>query len=162
VRARSGRYFDLSHELGLDDSHVSRGIAIADVDGDGALDFALADQWEPSYFFHNVSPRRGSWLEIEARLPAALPGGTGTRPAVGAEATVWLPGGRRMTAQVDGGTGHSGKRAPELHFGLGRLPAGTPLRVDLRWRDGGGRPRSGTFRLAPGRHVLNLETGKEG
>jgi hypothetical protein len=166
VRARDGRYYDLARELGLDDSHVSRGIAIADVDGDGALDFALADQWEPSYLFHNVGPRRGSWLEIEARLPAAVPGETGTRPAIGAEATVWLPDGRRMSAQVDGGTGHSGKRAPELHFGLGRIPAGipagTPLRVDLRWRDGNGRARAGTFRLAPGRHVLNLATGKEG
>jgi hypothetical protein len=156
VRARDGRYYDLAHELGLDDSHVSRGIAIADVDGDGALDFAIADQWEPSYFFHNVSRRRGSSLEIEPRLPAVNGDGGGSRPAVGAEATVWLPDGRRMTAQVDGGSGHSGKRAPELHFGLGRTPAGTPLRVDFRWRDGSGRVRAETIRLAPGRHTIVL------
>ena len=65
VRAKDGRYYDLAPELGLDDSHVTRGIAIADVDGDGGLDFAIADQWEPSYFFHNVSRRRGLSLEIE-------------------------------------------------------------------------------------------------
>src|SRR6185369_12828729 len=35
VRAASGRYYDLAHDVpGLGDSHVSRGIAIADVDGD--------------------------------------------------------------------------------------------------------------------------------
>jgi hypothetical protein len=158
VRAGDGRYYDLSPELGLDDSHVTRGIAVADVDGDGALDFAIADQWEPSYFFHNVGRRRGSWLEIAARLPAAAPGAAAgaTRPAVGTQATVWLPGGGRMTAQVDGGSGHSGKRAPELHFGLGRAAPGTPLRVDLRWRDGAGRVRSETLRLSPGRHTILL------
>src|SRR5262249_41397617 len=152
VRAKDGRYYDLAPELGLDDSHVTRGIAIADVDGDGALDFAIANQWEPSYFFHNVAKNPGSWLEIEARLPA----GSGTRPAVGAQATVWLPDGRRMVDQVDGGSGHSGKRAPELHFGLGRLAPGTPLRVDLRWRDGNGHIQSQTLRLTTGRHTIVL------
>ena len=57
----------------------------------------------------------------------------------GAEVTVTLPDGHRMVAQVDGGSGHSGKRAPEVHFGLGTLSPSTPLRVDVRWRDGQGR-----------------------
>ena len=60
-------------------------------------------------------------------------------------------------AQVDGGSGHSGKRAPELHFGLGRIAAGTPLRVDFRYRDGTGRVRAETLRLAPGRHTVLLD-----
>src|SRR4029077_8412314 len=114
---------------------------------------------ETSYFFHNVSPRRGASLEIEARLPAANGPAGATRPAIGAEATGWLPDGRRMVAQVDGGSGHSGKRAPELHFGLGPIAAGTPLRVDFRYRDGSGRGRAETLRLAPGRHVVLLVPG---
>jgi hypothetical protein len=61
-----------------------------------------------------------------------------------------------MVDQVDGGSGHSGKRAPELHFGLGRLAPGTTLRVDLRWRDGNGRVQSQTLRLATGRHTILL------
>ena len=156
VRAKDGRYYDVAAELGLAGSHVTRGIAIADVFGDGAQDFAIADQWEPSYFFRNVSRHRGTWLEIEARLPAAAGDPGATRPAIGAEAIVHLPDGRRLVAQVDGGTGHSGKRAPELHFGLGKLPLGTPLQVDFRWRDVGGAVRAESVTLPPGRHTVVL------
>jgi len=153
VRARDGRYYDLAAEVGLDENQISRGIAIADVDGDGRLDFAIANQWETSYFFHNDSRHAGAFLELEPRLPA-LAGRT--RPAVGAEVTVTLPDGRRLVSQVDGGSGHSGKRAPEVHFGLGRSSPSTPLRVDVRWRDGQGRPRATTLRLTPGRHSFVL------
>ena len=105
-------------------SHVSRGIAIADVDGDGRLDFAVANQWEPSFFFRNVSPRRGSFAG--ARPAAAR--ATGRRAPARAGRPAWRrgdglapPDGRRLVGQVDGGNGHSGKRAPDLHFGLGTL-----------------------------------------
>jgi len=158
VRAASGRYYDLAHDVpGLGDSHVSRGIAIADVDGDGRLDFAVANQWDASYFYRNTSRRSGAALELDLRLPAGPPGSGLSRPAVGAAATVRLPDGRRLTSQVDGGSGHSGKRAPMLHFGLGVIAAGTPLQVDLRWRDGEGRVRAETLRLAPGWHRIVLE-----
>ena len=64
--------------------------------------------------------------------------------------------GRRLVAQVDGGNGHSGKRSPELHFGLGDVPRGVPLPVDLAWRDAAGKLHRQTVRLAPGRHTLLL------
>lgn len=156
ARARDGRYYDLAAELGLDANHVTRGISLADVDGDGDLDFAIADQWEPSWFFRNDSPRRNASLELDLRLPAGPEGAGLPRPAVGAAAVVHLPDGRRLVGQADGGSGHSGKRAPEIHFGLGRLAAGTPLRVDLAWRDAAGRPRQETLQLTPGRHRVVL------
>jgi len=37
--------------------------------------------------------------------------------------------------QVDGGNGHSGKRSPDLQFGLGHLAGNEPVSVELRWRD---------------------------
>jgi enediyne biosynthesis protein E4 len=161
VRSASGRYFDLAADLGLGDDQVSRGIAIGDVDGDGRLDFVIANQWGDSYFFHNLSPEVGSFLGLDLRLPVTTgkdgPGARLGRPAVGAAVTVRLPDGRRLVGQVDGGSGHSGKRAPTLHFGLGRLAAGTPLRVDVRWRDSGGTLRTRTLRLAPGWHRVMLD-----
>jgi hypothetical protein len=153
VRAADGRYYDLAAELGLDENYITRGIAIADADGDGDLDFAIANQWEDSWFFRNESPRRNASLELDLRLPAAS---GRSRPAVGAAAVVHLPDGRRLVGQADGGSGHSGKRSPEIHFGLGRLAPATPLRVEVAWRDAGGRPRTQALRLRPGRHRLVL------
>jgi hypothetical protein len=146
---------------------VSRGIATADVDGDGRLDFAVANQWETSYLFHNESPNPGDFLGLHLLQPlrpgqatkvrsghpsADTPG----RPAIGAAATVHLPDGRRLIAQVDGGNGHSGKRSPDLHFGLGKLPSETKLVVDLSWRDPAGRLHEEQLRLGPGWHTVLL------
>jgi hypothetical protein len=164
ARAQNSRYYDLAHEIGLDDTHVNRGIAIADVDGDGRLDFAVANQWDASQFYHNESQNAGAFLELHLLLPSrnedartsVLDSARSGRPAIGASATVYLPDGRRLASQVDGGSGHSGKRSPDLHFGLGRIPADAQLRVDLRWRAPGGQARLETFFLSQGRHAVLL------
>ncbi|GAB4199936.1 MAG: CRTAC1 family protein [Roseiflexaceae bacterium] len=148
VRSASGRYFDLAADLGLNAPDVSRGIATADVDGDGLLDFAVANQWENSRFYHNRSPKSGSFLGLRLLLPVGqtdqvttrvVPGygisGIKGRAAIGAQATVVLPNGRRLVAQVDGGNGHSGKRSHEILFGLDQLPLDAPIQVELSWRD---------------------------
>jgi hypothetical protein len=77
---------------------------------------------------------------------------------------VRLPDGRRLVGQVDGGNGHSGKRSPELHFGLGALPKGARLQVEVAWRDGTGQPQYQTLTLTPGWHtaVLASSDRKEG
>jgi hypothetical protein len=153
VRAASGRYYDLAADLGMDQPQVTRGIAVADVDGDGRLDYAVANQWEASYFYRNQSPSRGAWLDLDLRLPAA---GGRSRPAIGAEAAVRLPDGRRLIAAVDGGSGHSGKRVPRVHFGLGRLPSNAPLAVEVRYRDERGAVHGTSLSLPPGRHTVVL------
>jgi hypothetical protein len=180
VRSRSGRYYDLAGDVHVDghpastgrptlsqEVHVSRGIAIADVDGDGRLDFAVANQWDESHLYRNVSPRENAFLALVPLLPAAIPprdvtageGAAlpGVRPAIGASATLTLPGGRRLVAFVDGGNGHSGARAPELHFGLDRAAPGTPLEVDMAWRDGRGVVHRERRVFTPGRHRVLLE-----
>jgi len=157
VKATRGRFYDLASELGLDRTQVTRGIATADVDGDGDLDFAVANQWEPSYFYRNDSPAVGSFLGLRLRLPTAHPD-TGGRPAIGATATLHLPTGVTLVGQVDGGNGHSGARSFDLHFGLGTLPveSPTPLPVELRWRDHQGQSHYQTQYLTPGWHQLLL------
>lgn len=167
VRAADGRYYDLAPELGLGDSQVTRGIATADVDGDGDLDFVVANQWEPSWFYRNDCPSCGAFLGLHLLVAGteatakARPGhpasDTPGCPAIGAEATVYLPDGRKLVAQVDGGNGHSGKRSPDLHFGLGH-PADpkAPVQVELRWRGTDGVPHKERLELAPGWHTVKL------
>jgi hypothetical protein len=58
--------------------------------------------------------------------------------------------------EVDGGNGHTGRRSPDLHFGLGYLPSHTQLRVDLHWRDPGGQLHLQTVSLAPGWNTVLL------
>jgi enediyne biosynthesis protein E4 len=169
VPTASGRYSDLSHELGLDEPHVTRGIATADVDGDGLLDFAIANQWEDSIFYHNKAAPLNSFLQLYLLLPVngaaepatrVLPGHPSRelhgRYALGATATLHLPDGRLMVQQVDSSNGHSGKRSPELHFGLGRQPASAPVTVDLAWRDAHGSIHHETLHLPPGLHTILL------
>ena len=57
---------------------------------------------------------------------------------------------------VDGGNGHSGARARELHFGLGELRADAELDVALRWRDEVGTLHDETVTLTPGWHTVEL------
>lgn len=166
VRASDGRYYDVAPELGFYEPQVGRGIALADVYGDGKLDFAVANMWGVSSFYHNDSPSVGAFLGLHL-LQQLHPGPMRIRPghpvadtrgwaAIGATATVYLPNGKRLVAQVDGGNGFSGKCSSDLHFGLGYLPSDTQLRVDLRWRDPGGHLHLQTVYLSPGYSTVLL------
>jgi hypothetical protein len=170
VRSASGTYFDIAPQLRLEPAErpfVSRGIAVADVDGDGKLDMAVANQWEASVFHRNTSPTRHAFLGLHLRLPIdkratteAYPGhpnAVPSRPALGATATV-VVNGRRLTGQVDGGNGHSGKRSADLHFGLGTRPSVETVHVELRWRDVNGSVQRHTLKLRPGWHTVLLGT----
>lgn len=164
VRGGNGRFAPVATQLGLTEPGVSRGIAVADVDGDGLLDYAIANQWAPSSYYHNKAANAGTFLGLRLRLPldgvspaetqVDAPLAVPSRPAIGAAATLTLADGRRVIAEVDGGSGHSGKRSPELHFGLGQIDE--PVTVTLAWRDATGQPCRETVALAPGWHTLLL------
>jgi hypothetical protein len=169
VRATDGRFYDLAAELGLDQEEVSRGIAVADVNGDGLLDYAVANQWATSCLYLNESPRQGAFLGIRLRLPlnkklvsptTVCSGGQGlnlpSRSAVGAVVTVKLPDGRLLVTQVDGGNGHSGKRSTDVHFGLGLIAPAVKLPVEINWRNASGKVQRQTIQLSPGWHTVIL------
>ena len=169
VRARDGRYYDIAQDLGLGRSEISRGIAIADVDGDGRLDFAVANQWEPSRLYHNESANSGAVLGLNLRLPASNTTAAETSvcsgykrthgptvAAIGASVSVRTPDGRQFVSQVDGGNGHSGKRSSDLHFGLGQVKDGATLQVTVRWRDRNGKVNQQTMELLPGLYTVTL------
>jgi enediyne biosynthesis protein E4 len=166
VRGPAGRFADLSRRVGLGDPFVGRGVATGDVDGDGGLDFAIANQWEPSYLYRNRSPDRGAFLELDLLLPPTgvhgatrvldqAPRGLRARPAIGAEALLRRPDGRHVLAEVDAGNGHASARAPQLHFGLGTGRVGR-VPVALAWRDGDGFVHRQRLVLRPGLHTVLL------
>ncbi len=142
-------YRDVSIASGLGRRGVSRGIAVADVDFDGRLDAAVARQWSRSLLLLNRSAA-GTFLSLDLRLPNA--NGT-SRPAIGSVARVERPGAAPLIGFVDGGNGHSGKRAPLVHFGLGERTG--PVSVSIEWRDARGRHRA-RLSLRPGHHRLLL------
>ena len=150
VRGADGRYHDVTPALGLAEPMVTRGIAIADVDDDGRLDFFTANQWGPSFFFRNQSPAPGTFLGL--RLLRA----SGS-PAIGAVARVVSANGGKLVAQVDGGNGHSGHRSPDIHFGLGSWNKSKPLPTQIEWRDRTGRIQQKTLQLMPGWHTIRLQ-----
>lgn len=168
ARSQSGRYFDISHQIGLGEQEISRAVATADVDGDGDLDFAVGNQWQLPALYLNEGQGKGHSLGLTLLLPvrgaqepfashAGCPSaGMRGRAALGAEARVKLPNGKELVSQVDGGNGHSGERSHELLFGLADLPADQPLPVTISWRAPSGEVQQQLLQLTAGWHTVML------
>ena len=171
VLGNSGLYSDLSTTLFPDLKPATRGIAIADVDGDGYAEMVFANFWEDSVYIKNqTSGNRFLGLHLLLPLPdsdgVAKPPTTtqvheghptrreGT-PAIGAFVEVNTPDGHRQIRQVDGGNGHSGQRSPEVLVGLGRTAANN-VAVRITWRDLRGALHQESLSFAPGYHTVIL------
>ncbi|MCK6546376.1 CRTAC1 family protein [Myxococcota bacterium] len=166
VRGPDGRFVDLAVEVGLGAPWVTRGFGLSDVDADGDLDLAVANQWDSSYFFENQAKNEHRFLGLKILARPAGDGAEGVtvvdgraaevrgRPAIGAVVEAKVGGARRIT-WVDGGGGHSGARSPDVHLGLGALPADAPIEVEVRWRSPGGLVRE-RLTLKPGWHTVVL------
>jgi hypothetical protein len=106
---------------------VSRGLAVGDVDGDGALDLLVTQIGGPARLYRNVVPNRGHWLLVRALEK------TGRRDAIGAEVQVETET-RHWSRVVQPGSSYLCSNDPRVHFGLGDTTRITALRVT--WPDG--------------------------
>jgi enediyne biosynthesis protein E4 len=168
VRGADGRWADAADTVGVADRDPSRGISTGDVDGDGRLDYAVAQQFADSHLLHNRGTAGGASLTLDLRLPpAGAPAGPSAvvpatavapgSPATGATVRLTLPDGRTLTQQVDGGNGHASFRSPRLHFGLGTAAGGT---ADVTWRGRDGQVHRQAFPLGAGQFAITLGEGR--
>jgi hypothetical protein len=156
------KFVNISKQLGMcttADQTPTRGVATADVQGNGRLDFALARQWGPPVFYANESPNVGNYLGLNLYRPATGGGQAGQglagigAPAYGTTVTIDTPG-HTQISQLDGGSGSAGKRSFEVSFGLGSYTG--MVTAHLQWVDNSGQQHRQTITLTPGTHNLML------
>jgi enediyne biosynthesis protein E4 len=153
----AGRFTDVSpHNAPFCGSaRVSRGLAVGDVDGDGALDLLVTTVAGPARLYRNVAPKRGHWLLVRAVDPALR------RDAYGATITVQA-GGHRRVASVNPAQSYLCSNDPRVHFGLG--PADWVESIGVAWPDGSAEVFAGraadqgvTLRKGEGRPAVRGE-----
>jgi hypothetical protein len=143
-----GRLSDASADVGAPfrAAHLSRGLAVGDLDNDGRVDALVVNQNEPLAYFHNTTPSGGHAVALR------LEGTASHRDAVGAT-VVFDAGGHRRYAARSGGGSYQSAGDPRLHLGLG--DARRVDRLEVRWPTGrvdrhGGLPADTGYLLREG------------
>jgi hypothetical protein len=140
-------FAEIAAAASLDSLADSRGIVLADIDGDGDQDLLVTNVAASPTLYRNEIGQQRSWLEAE------LAGTVGNRDAIGARLTA-STGNRRQIREVDGGNGYCGQSSRVVHFGL--ADADVVDQLEIRW-PGGRRVR---YRDLPARaRVVIQEEG---
>lgn len=126
-RRRDKRWHRLGAAAGpyFDETHVGRGGAVSDFDGDGRPDLAINNHGGSPALLRNVSKQAGHWLNID------LEGGHCSRDAANARVSVHVDGQPVQMRELLIGGGYLSGHTKTLHFGLGS--AGRASRVEVRW-----------------------------
>jgi hypothetical protein len=125
----NGAFEDISEESGpgIADRHSSRGVAVADIDNDGAVEVLINNQGERPSLLKQTGKPRGNWVLLR------LVGTRSNRSAIGAKVRL-TAGGTVQTEEVRSGGGHASQSDLRLHFGLGA--AERIDKVEILWPSG--------------------------
>jgi len=120
----SGVFSEVTGALGLEQSgrHLGRGLAAADYDNDGDVDFAVGTIGGDLALLRNVGAG-GHWLVVAAE-PAAP----------GTYVTLTDRSGRSQTRELVVGSSYLSSEDPRAHFGLAENDEAVSIRVE--WPDG--------------------------
>jgi len=143
---RDGQFFDMSGESGpgISAQHCSRGVAVGDLDNDGALEIVVVNLGEPPSLLKNRG-RAGNSLLVRALTASGS-------DAIGARITVSADGHKQIDEVRSGGSFIS-QNDFRVHFGLG--PA-SQAGVTVRWVDG----KVDTFPVVAANRIVTVQEGK--
>lgn len=113
----NGVFKDISEENSAfcGEASVGRGLALGDLDNDGAPDLILGNGQGPIEIFKNVAARPGHWLKVRLVEPDF-----GERDSIGAEIRL-VAGDRTCWAVLQPATSYVSNNDPTLHFGFGEI-----------------------------------------
>ena len=126
---RNGKFEDISEKAGpgVLDRHSSRGVAVGDIDNDGAVEILINNQGERPSLLRQTGKPPGNWALVQ------LIGTSSNRSAIGARVRV-TAGGMTQTDEVRSGGGYNSQNDLRLHFGLGE--AKRVEKIEIRWPGG--------------------------
>lgn len=127
LHQRFGSFESVGAQAGVDDPGDGRGVAIADFDRDGLVDFAVTNVAGPVRLYRNVTAPHGHWVGF------ILHQTTTNLYAVGGRVNIEA-GDEKMLREVNIGNGFNSQSMLGLHFGLGRADKITSMSVI--WPDG--------------------------
>jgi tetratricopeptide (TPR) repeat protein len=149
--SQKGEFFhDLAPwNVALSTPHVSRGLAVADFNNDGAMDIAIVDHGEGVRLLRNDIPQ-GNWLELNLQ---SLVGRSHKPLGFGDGATVIADvGGAKLRRTVTSAS-YLSQDSRRVHFGLGKSARAD--KVEVRWLDG----RVDTYPQLDANTIWNLIEG---
>jgi enediyne biosynthesis protein E4 len=125
----TGKFTDVSpqNKAFCGAANVARGLAMADLRGNGGLDLVVTTVGGPARVYRNVAPERGHWLLVRALDPRLK------RDAYGAEVRI-EQGGKKWWRQIDAGGSYLSSSDPRAHFGLGAVDR--VEHIEVLWPDG--------------------------
>lgn len=124
---KAGRFTDIAQESGIDDLFEGRGVAIVDLDNDGALDVVIANHNERPTVYKQVPTNQNHWIGFTLSS-----GKSKNRNAIGAKVQIKTSS-FTQTIQLYPANGYASQSDPRAYFGLA---GDSSVDLEIEWPDG--------------------------